>query len=440
MYPNLYYVFKDLFGLELPALRFINSFGFFVAIAFLVAAALLAAELKRKSKAGLLHPTEEEIMVGHPATPGELILNFLLGFVLGYKILALFFLSSQATEDPQTFIFSGMGNWPLGIGLGLVFAGLKWWEKNKQKLAKPEKRVVRIWPQDRVGEITVLALIFGLVGAKLFDIFENWSEFTEDPLSHILSGGGLTFYGGLIFATIAIILFARKHKMPVRHLADAIAPSLMIAYAIGRIGCQVAGDGDWGIYNSAYISHPDGSIAKAVPGDFEKAVQANTAAHFTRYHSDTASILHAPAEKPASLSFLPDWLFAYNYPNNVNKVGVPIAGCTEQHCNQLPVPAFPTPLYETITCTILFFILWGLRKRMRPFGALFAVYLIMNGAERFLIEKIRVNNKSDLLDFLGMYPTQAEIISSLLILAGIVLWILLIQKNNASRSSGKEVQ
>lgn len=436
MYPNLYYIFKDLFGLELPALRFINSFGFFVAIAFLVAAALLAAELKRKSKAGLLQPTEEEITVGNPATPGELILNFLLGFVLGYKILALFFLSSSATEDPQTFIFSGMGSWPLGIGLGLLFAGMKWWEKNKQKLAKPEKRVVRIWPQDRVGEITVLALVFGLVGAKMFDIFENWGEFVQDPLSHILSGGGLTFYGGLICAAIAIILFARKHKMPVKHLADALAPSLMIAYAIGRIGCQVAGDGDWGIYNSAFISQPDGSIASAPPDAFGKAVQANSA-HFSRYYADSASIPHTYVEKPSALGFLPDWFFAYNYPHNVNKVGVPIAGCTEQHCNMLPVPAFPTPMYETIACTILFFVLWGLRRRMRPFGALFALYLIMNGIERFLIEKIRVNNK---MDFLGLQPTQAEIISAVLVLSGIALWTILMQKNNASQTGGKQPQ
>jgi hypothetical protein len=162
MYPNLYYAFKDLFGIDLPPLRFINSFGFFVAIAFIVAAALLSRELKRKSKMGLLQPTEDEVMVGEAATPGELFLNFLLGFVLGYKILALFFLSSSATQDPQTFIFSSMGSWPAGIGLGLVFAGLKWWDKKKQQLAKPEKRKVRIWPQDRVGEITILALVFGL--------------------------------------------------------------------------------------------------------------------------------------------------------------------------------------------------------------------------------------------------------------------------------------
>jgi prolipoprotein diacylglyceryl transferase len=377
MYPNLYYAFKDLFGVNLPFLRFVNSFGFFVAIAFLVAAALLGSELKRKSKAGLLYPTEEEVTVGEPASIFELISNFILGFILGYKILALFFLSSEVTEDPQTFIFSTMGSWPLGIALGLLFAGLKWWEKRKHQLAKPEKRIVRIWPHDRVGEITILALIFGLLGAKLFDIFENWSDFLKHPAAYLLSPSGLTFYGGLICAALAIILYARKNKIPITHLADATAPSLMIAYAIGRIGCQVSGDGDWGIINN----------------------------------------------NPKPVSWIPDWLWAYNYPHNVNESGVPIPGCTEaKYCNQLAEAVYPTPLYETIICLIFFGVLWMLRKRLKPYGALFALYLILNGIERFFIEKIRVNNR---LDILGFQPTQAEIISFGLILTGIALWIFL---------------
>lgn len=383
MYPNLYYAFKDLFSIDLPPLRFINSFGFFVAIAFIVAAALLTKELKRKSKMGLLQPTEDEVMVGKAATPGELLLNFVLGFILGYKILALFFLSSSATQDPQTFIFSGMGSWPAGIALGLVFAGLKWWDKKKQQLAKPEQRKVRIWPQDRVGEITILALVFGLLGAKLFDIFENWSDFLKQPAAYIFSGGGLTFYGGLICATLAIILYSRKHNIPTRHLADAIAPALMIAYAIGRIGCQVAGDGDWGIENTA----------------------------------------------PNPISWMPDWLWSYNYPHNVIEVGTRIPGCLDKYCTQLPYTVFPTPLYETIACTILFFVLWVLRKRLRPAGSVFALYLILNGIERFLIEKIRVNNK---IEFLGFHPTQAEVIAIGLVIVGIAIWIFLYTKYQAA--------
>ncbi|HZF64746.1 MAG TPA: prolipoprotein diacylglyceryl transferase [Chitinophagaceae bacterium] len=383
MYPNLYYAFKDLFGLDLPPLRFINSFGFFVAISFLVAAAVLAAELKRKSRQGLMQPTEDVVTVGEPATWSELVVNFFLGFLLGYKILALFFLSSEATQDPQTFIFSAMGSWPAGILLGLLFAGLKWWEKQKTRLDKPEKRTVRIWPHDRVGEFTILALIFGLLGAKMFDIFENWSDFKLHPAEYILSGGGLTFYGGLICASIAIIVYARKHKIPIRHLADAIAPPLMLAYAIGRIGCQVSGDGDWGIANT----------------------------------------------QPNPFSWMPEWLWAYNYPHNVIEVDTPIPGCVGKYCMQLAEPAFPTPLYETIACTILFFVLWLLRKRLRPAGAVFALYLILNGLERFLIEKIRVNNR---LDFFGFEPTQAEVISTGLMITGILIWFFLYTRYRGS--------
>ena len=423
MYPNLYYFFRETFNVEIGFLRFINSFGFFVAIAFLVSAALLAHELKRKSKQGLFSPTEMKHTVGKPASTGELLFNFLLGFLLGYKIVALFFLSSEHTQDPQAYIFSGMGNWPAGIVVGLLFAGLKWWEKRKTQLKKPEERVVRIWPHDRVGEITIIALVVGLIGAKMFDIFENWSDFLKNPGAYIFSGGGLTFYGGLICATIAIILYARKHKIGVRFLADAIAPSLMLAYAIGRIGCQVAGDGDWGIYNTAYkVDTVTNEVVLATPDDFQRSIQANP--EFFMQNPD----LHNSSFKPEALGFLPDWFFAYNYPHNVNEVGIQIAGCDEKYCRQLPVPVFPTPLYEIMACSLLFLILWALRDRIRPAGSLFCLYLTLNGLERFFIEKIRVNNK---MNFLGMQPTQAEVISFGLILTGVILWIFIRQKYQA---------
>ena len=425
MYPNLYYFFRETFGIKLGILRFINSFGFFVAISFLIAAALLAHELKRKSKQGLFQPTETKITVGKPASTSELLLNFVLGFVLGYKIIALFFLSAEATQDPQAYIFSGMGNITAGIFTGLLFAGLKWWERRKQQLQKPEERVLRIWPHDRVGELTIIGLVVGLLGAKLFDIFENWSGFLKDPGSYIFSGGGLTFYGGLICATAVIIWYAIKHKINVRHLADAIAPALMIAYAVGRIGCQVAGDGDWGIYNNAY-KVVDTHIALAAPNEFNDTINAHP-----NYFLRSQGFDHARFQKPSALSFLPDWLFAYQYPHNVNEVGLNIPGCTEKYCTQLPIPVFPTPLYETIMCTILFFVLWALRKRLKLAGSLFCLYLILNGIERFFIEKIRVNNRIDRFIF-HLHPTQAEVISTGLVLVGVGLWIFLNQKYRAT--------
>ncbi|MFI5133683.1 MAG: prolipoprotein diacylglyceryl transferase [Chitinophagales bacterium] len=379
MYPNLYYAFKDLFGVDWKFLRFVNSFGFFVAIAFILAALVLAAELKRKSRQGLLQPTEMQVMVGQPATLNQLLLNFLFGFLFGYKILALFIMDSSATEDPQEFIFSTLGSWPAGIGLGLLFAGLKWWDKNKQKLPKPEQRKVRIWPQDRVGEIVILGLVFGLLGAKLFDIFENWGDFLKNPSSHIFSAEGLTWYGGLICAALAIWWYAKKHKIGFWHLNDAAAPALMLGYAVGRIGCQVSGDGDWGIVNN--LSKP--------------------------------------------FSWLPDWMWGYTYPHNVAKEGTLILGCVDKFCNQLSQPVFPTPFYETVGCLILFFIIWSFRKKFKIPGTLFAFYLILNGLERFFIEKIRVNVKMDLF---GFHPTQAEVISTLLFFTGIILWFVLHRK------------
>src|SRR5215467_9569879 len=129
MYPNLYYAFKDLFGIDWKFLHFINSFGFFVAISFVSAAVILTKELKRKEAKGLLHSKEETIVVGKPASLSELLSNFILGFLLGYKIVGLFLSNSTLTSNPQDFIFSSAGSLPAGLALGLLFAGIKWWEK-----------------------------------------------------------------------------------------------------------------------------------------------------------------------------------------------------------------------------------------------------------------------------------------------------------------------
>jgi len=372
MYPNLYYAFKDLFNIDLPFLKIINSFGFFVALSFLAAAWLLTKELKRKQARGSFIYEETIIETGAPASTADLLLNFILGFILGYKILGVFF-TEGALNDPQAFIFSSKGNVLIGLIAGLFFAGLKWWEKNKQKLEKPEKRTVRIWPSDRVGDITILAAISGFIGAKIFDNLENWDRFVQDPIGNLLSPSGLTFYGGLIVAALALAWYFKKHKIKFINFADAVAPALMLAYALGRIGCQVAGDGDWGIVNTS-----------------------------------------------AKPSWIPQGFWSYTYPHNVNKEGVPMANCDwGEYCNQLPQGVYPTPIYETLMGLLIFAVLWMLRKKLPFAGQLFAVYLILNGIERFTIEQIRVNTTYNIG---GIHPTQAEIIAVFLIIIGILLW------------------
>ncbi|MFP5039811.1 prolipoprotein diacylglyceryl transferase [Parasediminibacterium sp. JCM 36343] len=416
MYPNLYYAFKDLFGLQWPFLKLVNSFGFFVAICFLTAAWLVNLELKRKQQQGFLTYTEEKIMVGAPASIADLLVNFLLGFVFGYKIIAAFVMPT-VLNDPQSFILSSQGNWPIGLLVGGLFASLKWWEKNKEKLANPEQRVIRIWPNDRVGDMVIYAAVFGFAGAKIFHNLENWGDFIKNPIDALISFSGLTFYGGLICAGAAIIFFAKKHKIIIIHLADAFCPALMLGYAIGRIGCQVSGDGDWGILNSSYISAPTGQLIEANPYDFQKALAHNSDFYTSQFK--TLDAVHHISVQP--FWHLPNWLFAYNYPHNVISEGVRVAGCdAQQYCSQLPIAVFPTALYEIIMCTTLFFILWSLRKKIKTPGVITGIYLILNGTERFFIEKIRVNTKYESLPF---QPTQAELISFLLIIAGIFLLV-----------------
>ena len=439
MYPNLYYVFKDWFGVEWKALSFLNTFGLMVAMGFVTAAIILSSELQRKEKQGLLSPREEMIMVGKPATLSELIINGLVGFLFGFKIFGLFFNRPDGI-NPQEYIFSWEGNIIGGILIAGILVGLKWWDKNKQKLASPERRNVRIWPHDRVGDIIILGLIFGILGAKLFDNLENWSDFIKDPVGRLFSVSGLTFYGGLILATVAICWYASKKGIKIIHLVDAAGLALLLAYAVGRIGCQVSGDGDWGIVNSAYITDINGKIVKAGPGEFDIELQKNAGYYLSGRVIDKDSILvpvtdrvyksldKVPRRSFTAPSFLPVWMVAYNYRQNVNKDGVKIAGCTDEHCRALPLPVFPTPFYETIVCTFLFLILWSVRRRIKIPGVMFGIYLILNGIERFAVELIRVNNTYSIF---GLHPTQAEIISLSLILVGIIL-ILVVRKKHAT--------
>lgn len=434
MYPNLYYAFKDIFGHAPTGLRFINSFGFFVALSFLAAAYVLTLELKRKERAGLLSFQEVKMIVGKQAGIGDLLLNFCLGFLLGYKIIGLFIAGGEAA-DPQQFIFSSEGNWPVGIGLGLLFAGLKWWEKHKQKLDKPEERTIRIWPHDRVGDLVIYAALFGFLGAKIFHNLENWQDFTANPIEALLSFSGLTFYGGLICAAVAIYFYTRKHKISFTQLCDAIAPALILAYSLGRIGCQVAGDGDWGVLNSAYVTVPgnQSTVQLADSARFQSTLQSHGNFYLRTFQVNNVSeVPHISVKAPG---WLPNWLFAYSYPHNVVNEGVRIPGCEgDQFCNQLPIPVFPTPFYETVVSFLLFLLLWSLRKKMKVPGTLFGVYLIVNGIERFFVEQIRVNTKYSIF---GFHPTQAEIIAVLLVIGGAALYFISKKKYAARVETNK---
>ncbi|MEJ2594850.1 MAG: prolipoprotein diacylglyceryl transferase [bacterium] len=332
MYPKVSDLINDLFGtsINLP----IQSYGLFLALAFLTGTWLLYKELDRKEKEGILIPEKKFILKGAPPTFMELLAYFAFSFVAGWKIVGFIIDYEIFVNDPQEYIFSLQGSLLGGILISLAYTGYFYLLKLKNKQDTPDKKEVNIQPRQQAMPIQ------------------------------------------LIVATFSVLYYGHRHGIRWKYLADAVSPSLIIAYGIGRIGCQLAGDGDWGIVNTA--------------------------------------------PKPGWLAFLPDWTWSYTYPHNILNEGVPIPGCEGAHCYELAEAVFPTPLYETTMAVIIFFILWSLRKRIGTPGVLFSIYLMFNGLERFLIEKIRINNVFDLF---GLQVTQAEVISSVIFLTGLGLFI-----------------
>lgn len=370
MFPTVSHFIEYLFGIQVP-LPF-NTFGVFVALAFVAGYWAFTQEFKRKEVLGILHPIKKLVTIGKPASAIEMASNAIFGFLIGYKLVYALLNYKLFVADAQTVLLSSKGN----ILGGLFFAGLfAYWdyqEKNKVKLDKPKTVEVTQHPYELMGSLIVWAAVWGFLGAKIFDNLEHWDSFVADPINSLLSFSGLTFYGGLICGGAAVLYIARKNGVKVLHMLDIGGPGMMLAYSVGRIGCHMSGDGDWGITNL----------------------------------------------NPKPFSWLPDWLWAYKYPNNVANEGIPIPGCVGKFCHELAQPAYPTPLYEVIVCFILFLILWKIRDRIKLPGMMFGIYLMMNGVERFFIELIRVNTKYNVA---GIQFTQAEFLSCIMFLSGLLL-------------------
>ena len=126
---------------------------------------------------------------------------------------------------------------------------------------------------------------------------------------------------------------------------------------------------------------------------------------------------------------MPDWVWAFKFPHNVIDAGIPIYGCMGEHCNQLLAGVYPTSFYEASICLLLFGFMWLLRKRIIIPGLMFYMYLIVSGAERLLIEQIRI---TEIHSFLGVVFTQAEFISVLMITGGMAGAIIIIFRRRKS--------
>lgn len=366
MYPTISDFILDVFGIYIPLP--IQTFGFFVALAFLSGSWIISKELKRKEKEGILKVFIQDKIIGLKATPWQILSSAIIGFIIGFKLVEITFNYNDFVENPQQLILSSRGDLIGGILGAIVSSYSKYRDYAKKALSEPKIIKEKIHPHEIVGNITLIAALSGILGAKIAHNLENIDALLQDPIGQLLDFGGLSFWGGLIGAAPIVIWYCRKHNIHYTHICDSAAPALLLAYAVGRLGCHFAGDGCWGTSNTCDI--------------------------------------------PEHINFLPDWIWHYDYKNGVSKPPDDLV--------------YPTSIYESIMASVLFLLMWIIRKKISIPGMLFSLYLIVAGLERFLIEQIRINP-----NWLGDF-TQAEIISLCLIISGsgIMFYLKKVSRNH----------
>jgi prolipoprotein diacylglyceryltransferase len=405
MYPDLSYLFHDLLGTAPDNWTSIfKTFGFMLVLALMSCGVLLKSELKRLESDGLIKPLKITVIKSDKTSLQDIIMNAFFILFFGAKIPYIIQDFSAFQSDPASVLFSGSGNWLIGILLALGYSAYIFW-KNNNIHTKPEKADFLQYPSDKTGDIIIIAGLSGILGSKLFSVSEDISGFMKDPLGQLLSGSGLNVYGGLILAFFAVYWYVKKIGIKPIYMMDIAGMGILLGYAVGRIGCQLSGDGDWGI------------VAAPQPEWW----------------------------------FLPDWLWSYEYPNNVNNEGVLLSQCNTEvfnelqmqrlsieekcktacgirYCHELNPKVYPTPIYETAISLMGLAALWFNRKKVKIAGTIFFIYMIFNGIERFFIEFIRVNERYQLF---GLNWSQAQYISVLFVMGGIggLIWLYKFNKS-----------
>lgn len=230
--------------------------------------------------------------------------------------------------------------------------------------------------------VTMISLVAGVAGAKLFHILEHWGEFLRDPGAVAISSGGLTWYGGFLLAVLFVFLYLHRKRISMLSFADIAAPALAIGYGFGRVGCQLAGDGDYGVPSHLpwAMTYPHGTVPTL------KALDA--------LYGDSVLIKQYMARFPDS--------------------PVPV-----------DIPVHPAPLYEIALAILVFTFLYRRRGGDHSLGNQFGWFLVLHSVCRLAVETIRLNP----ILLLGM--SQAQLLS-----IGLFFWglYLVLRKPATARS------
>jgi phosphatidylglycerol---prolipoprotein diacylglyceryl transferase len=282
---------------------------------------------------------------------------------------------------PVIFELGPIKLYSFGLMMALAFMAANYFFVQELKRRKLDESIA--WA------ITIRALVGGVAGSKLFSILENWSDFARDPIGQIFSPAGLTFYGGFLVAMLLIGLYLRKKKINFYLFGDMILPTVLLAYGIGRIGCHLAGDGDYGLPSRLpwAVAYPNGTakVTAVLPEYFE----------------------NNPAERAA-------WGYdsLRTIVTGVDPLGQKITRLDET------VTVHPAPVYEALFCILVFAFLWSRRAKWQPYlGKMFYATLLAMGIERLSIEFIRLNPL-----YAGL--SQAQWISILFIVVALVMLVM----------------
>ena len=232
------------------------------------------------------------------------------------------------------------------------------------------------------SSIVIAAAVAGLIGSRIYAILDDLPTYLADPKTMIFSGSGFVFYGGMIGGLIGAYLVSRWYRIGLGVTMDMCGPALAIGQAIGRIGCQLSGDGDWGLPSTVpwAMSYP-----KAIVG----------------WNSDT--VLKLDDHYRLVSGYFPG------------------------------VRVHPAPIYETILYVGVFTILWSMRKTSHPAGRIMYWYLLLGGAARFIVEFWRINPR------VFNVLSEAQLIAIGMMLIGGVGLILTREKAPAVKDQGQKV-
>lgn len=224
----------------------------------------------------------------------------------------------------------------------------------------------------------------GIVGAKLYHVLESPADFFAHPWSELFSQFGFAWFGGLLAGFGAFVWLARREKIPLLTTMDAGSPAAALGYGIGRIGCFLSGDGDYGVPTTLPwgTSFPNG------------LVPTTERVHPTPIYELIAACVIA-------------WIL---WRIGARQIAAEAKGSASPEESKAQALGFREPSAAKKS---------GERSRVEsrvPRGGVFAAYLVLTGVARFLVEFIRINPRS----FFGLTNAQAASLAS--IATGAVIW------------------